>query len=99
MIIDENSPVVTQKSNDYWMDELQNAKILLVQVEKAINTFLSNGNIQSYTIDTGQDKQTVTRADLNNLRSQRTELLSQIQVLESRLNIGGSHVAQVCPGF
>lgn len=99
MIIDTNSPVVNESSDKFWEDELTNARIMLVEVEKAINTFNSNGGIQSYTIDTGQDKQTVTRADIKSLYEQRKRLLSDIQTLEARLRIGGSRAPQICPGY
>lgn len=99
MIIDTNSPVVTESSDKFWSDELTNARIMLVEVEKAINSFNSNGSIQSYTIDTGQDKQTVTRAELRNLYEWRNRLLSDIQTLEARLRIGGSRAPQICPGY
>lgn len=99
MIIDSNSPVVTETSDKFWNDELINARIMLVEVEKAINTFNTNGSIQSYTIDTGQDKQTVTRAELSSLYNWRNRLLSDIQTLEARLRIGGSRAPQICPGY
>lgn len=99
MIIDENSGVVGESSGKFWKDELTNAKILLVAVEKTINTFCSNGTIQSYTIDTGQDKQVVTRADLSSLYQQRDRLLAQIASLEARLGVGGPRCPQICPGF
>ena len=56
-------------SNDsplqFWEDELNNARRLLYEIEKAILYFtqeaLSSGGVQEYTIDTGQDRQTVKR--------------------------------------
>lgn len=99
MIIDTNSPVIGQTSEEIWQDELTNARILLTAIEKAINTFGTNGSIQSYTIDTGQDKQTVTRADIGSLFAQRDKLLRDIQTLEARLHIGGSRCRQICPGY
>ena len=99
MIIDVNSPVVSESSDTFWQDELTNARILLVQIETAINKFNSDGNIQSYTIDTGQDKQTVTRADINTLYTRRDKLLGEIQTLEARLRIGGPRCPQIMPGF
>ena len=99
MIIDEDSGVIGESSGKFWQDELTNAKILLVAVEKAINTFCTNGVIQTYTIDTGQDKQTVTRADLGALYNQRDKLLAQIASLEARLGAGGPRCPQICPGF
>ncbi|MCR5612241.1 hypothetical protein [Treponema sp.] len=99
MIIDDKSPVVNEDSQTFWQDELTNAKILLYEIEKAITAFNKNGNIQSYTIDTGQDKQTVSRADLSNLYMRREKLLGEIATLEARLKNGGSRCPQICPGF
>ncbi len=99
MIIDTSSAVVNESSEQFWEDELTNAKILLVGIEKALNAFAANGTIQSYTLDTGQDKQTVTRADIGNLYKQRDRLLVQIQALEARLGHGNSRCPQICPGF
>jgi len=99
MVIDVNSPVVNEDSQTFWQDELTNAKILLLEIEKAIIAFNKNGNIQSYTIDTGQDKQTVSRSDLSNLYLRREKLLGDIAVLEARLQVGGSRCPQICPGF
>lgn len=99
MIIDENSAILKESSSKFWQDELSNAKILLIGIEKAINAFATNGAIQSYTIDTGQDKQTVTRADIGSLYKQRDKLLVEIQALEARLGAGSPRCPQICPGF
>ena len=99
MIIDVNSPVVNEDSQTFWRDELTNAKILLYEIEKAIKAFNENGNIQSYTIDTGQHKQSVSRADLSNLYMRRDKLLGEIATLEARLHVGGSRCPQIMPGF
>lgn len=79
----------------FWLDELENAKRLLHEIEKAI-LFLTQktieaGGVQEYTIDTGQDRQTVKRADLSSLYVRQKELLSLIDMLESRLRpVGGA---------
>ena len=99
MIIDTSSAVVNESSEQFWEDELTNAKILLVGIEKALNAFAANGTIQSYTLDTGQDKQTVTRADIGSLYKQRDKLLVEIQALEARLGAGSPRCPQICPGF
>lgn len=98
-IIDNESPILSESSDKYWRDELQNSRILLFEIDKAIDAFNKNSNIQSYTIDTGQDKQTVSRSNIGELFSQRSKLISQIAVLEARLNVGGSRATQICPGF
>ena len=80
----------------FWLDELENAKRLLHEIEKAI-LFLTQktieaGGVQEYTIDTGQDRQTVKRADLSSLYVRQKELLSLIDMLESRLRSAGGAV-------
>jgi len=80
----------------FWLDELENAKRLLHEIEKAI-LFLTQktieaGGVQEYTIDTGQDRQTVKRADLSSLYVRQKELLSLIDMLENRLRPAGGAV-------
>ena len=87
-------------SNDsplqFWKDELNNARRLLYEIEKAILYFtqeaLKSGGVQEYTIDTGQDRQTVKRADLSSLYLRQKELLNLIAILESRVRSTGGAV-------
>ena len=87
-------------SNDsplqFWKDELNNARRLLYEIEKAILYFtqqsIAAGGVQEYTIDTGQDRQTVKRSDLSSLYIRQKELLNQIAILESRVRSGGGAV-------
>lgn len=101
MVINPNHPAVT--NSNFWQSQLNNNKILLNEIDKAIFAFTteyqSANAITEYTIDTGQDKQTVRRSDLGSLNTQRTELMKQIAILEARLGIGGSRVITVHPGF
>ena len=87
-------------SNDsplqFWKDELNNARRLLYEIEKAILYFtqeaLSSGGVQEYTIDTGQDRQTVKRSDLSSLYIRHKELLNTISILETRVRPTGGAV-------
>jgi len=87
-------------SNDsplqFWKDELNNARRLLYEIEKAILYFtqeaLSSGGVQEYTIDTGQDRQTVKRSDLSSLYIRHKELLNIISILETRVRPTGGAV-------
>ena len=89
--------LIGEKINDsldqFWSDELENAKILLVEVEKAIKALTSDmvasGGVQSYTLNTGQDSQTVTRADVSQLYAKREALLKSIDDLERKLGLHG----------
>ena len=80
----------------FWKDELNNARRLLYEIEKAILYFtqeaLKSGGVQEYTIDTGQDRQTVKRADLSSLYVRQKELLNLIAILESRVRSTGGAV-------
>ena len=49
-IIDSSQPV--ESTQDFWTNELQNTKILLFQVNLAIQA-LSIGGHKSYSIDSG----------------------------------------------
>ena len=84
---------ITGSVSDFWNDELENAKILLVEVEKAIKNLttdmVSSGGVQSYTLNTGQDSQTVTRADISQLYAKREALLKNIDDLERKLGLHG----------
>ena len=87
-------------SNDsplqFWKDELNNARRLLYEIEKAILYFtqesLASGGVQEYTIDTGQDRQTVKRSDLSSLYIRHKELLNIISILETRVRPAGGAV-------
>ena len=80
----------------FWEDELNNARRLLYEIEKAILYFtqeaLSSGGVQEYTIDTGQDRQTVKRSDLSSLYIRHKELLNIISILETRVRPTGGAV-------
>jgi hypothetical protein len=80
-LIFDDHPAITGNSIDYWKDELKNSRILLFELDKAINA-LTKREIKSYTIDTGQDHLTVQRNDLPQLYMQRQALIKQIQELE-----------------
>jgi hypothetical protein len=98
MVIEKDNPAAGEDSESFWRSELANCRILLNQIDKALYQLMNTG-ITEYSINTGQNSQTVKRADIPGLMQRRDALLCQIQVLESRLQIGGSHVAQVVPGF
>lgn len=96
MLIDPSAQTNNESSEIFWADELANARYILSLVNKAICELTANPT-QSYTLDTGQTKQTVTKADLVQLYQRRDALIGQIATLESRT---GSHQAtQIIPGF
>ena len=56
-----------------------------------------NGGTLSYTIDTGQTRQTVTRNDLGKIRSTINSLMNELAVLRVRVYGCGANIAT--PGF
>ena len=95
-LLDESHSSNSQTSTEYWQDELKNSRVLLFQINQAISTITSNSH-QSYTIDTGQSRQTVTRIDLPALVEQRNNLIQKIRELELYLDEGKPGVIQVRP--
>lgn len=57
---------------------------------------LTAGQMESYTLDTGQTRQTVTKANIPQMQQTINSLMSQCDVLEARLNGGGFHVRSAC---
>lgn len=58
---------------------------------------LTTGGVQSYTIDTGQSRQTVTRADLSDIRAGVDGLYNRRATLLARRD--GCGVTTVGPGW
>lgn len=90
-------------SRKFWEDELENSRTLLEQVDRAIYVLsqkMTDGQgVIEYTIDTGQNRQTVKRADLNSLQLQRNSLIEIIDDLERKLGLHGSPCRQIVPGY
>jgi len=79
-----------------WLDvRIAATKTLIVAYENAILA-LSTG-AQSYSLDTGQTRQMVTKAQLPSMREALSALENRLAVLDARRN-GGSGVV-VRPGW
>lgn len=76
-------------------EELVELRADLAAVRAAIRAIL--GGAQQYSLDTGQTRQVVTRADLGSLRLMRNELRTEIKDLESQCNGGAS--VYILPSF
>lgn len=70
-------------------------KTELTAVNSAISALL--GGAQSYTLDTGQTRETVTRSNLTELRRHRRELMAEVQELQNMISGSASYVAR--PGW
>lgn len=82
----------------FWLDRIEKTKELIIAWEDA-ELAISAGGVQSYTIDTGQTRQTVTKADLGAIRDTIDNLLNRLATLEARLGICGGGVVNVRPAW
>lgn len=73
---------------------IDKTKELIVAYEDAVAALAVEG-AQSYTLDTGQDRQTVTKLELGTLNRVLDVLYNRCAVLEARLN-GGSTIVRPC---
>lgn len=79
---------------DFVQQRITAAKALLLVYDAALNA-ISTGGAQSYTMDTGQTKQTVTKIDIGRLNDMISSLENRIATLEARLH-GGSTLVVPC---
>lgn len=70
-------------------------KALIVAYEDAVAALSTANGVQSYTLDTGQSKQTVTRADIMSLNTTLDSLYNRLATMEARLN-GAALTARPC---
>ena len=68
----------------------------LIEAYEDATTALASG-VQSYTLDTGQSRQTVTKLDLSSLNTVLDSLYNRLCVMEARLNGTGTTIAR--PAF
>ena len=83
-------------TREFWQARKQATEDLIVAYEGAVLALADGGAITSYTLDTGQSRQTVTRSDLNALTAKLDSLYNRYATLCARLE-GGVHVAR--PSF
>ena len=75
----------------FIQDRITATKAQIVAYEDAALA-LGTAGIQSYTLDTGQSKQTVTRADLGTIQETIDGLYNRCAVLEARLTGNGTSI-------
>lgn len=100
ILLDDPDGIGNLTGKQYWEVQLRNKKVLLQKVQEGIlhlSSASGANNIVSYTIDTGQDKQTVTRADLSSLKSLEFNLQKEIAALEMQLHNNAPRIIQ--PGY
>jgi spore germination protein YaaH len=91
-LIDPGNPVASQSTEEIRRDYLTNLIINREAVQRAIFELTKTG-VKSFTLDTGQNSQTVTRQDLDSLRQMLKTLNDLITEEESALGI-----AEAVPG-
>ena len=74
----------------FLLDRLAKLETMIIAYEDAIIAINSNGGIQSYKLDTGQDSQLVTKQDIEWMQKNYNSALNQWTVLNCRCNGGGS---------
>lgn len=80
-----------------WLEaRIAKTRALIEAYEDALLAFTTT-NVQSYSLDTGQTRETVTRADSGRLYVTLGELENRLRVLEARLC--GNGVVRVIPGW
>lgn len=72
----------------FWQARLDALAISIPLYEAAIDA-LATGNVQQYTLDTGQNRQVVTKLDLVGLQKTLDSLLNRFSTIEARLNGSG----------
>jgi len=78
------------ESENDWLDaRIAKVKSMIEAIEDAIIAI--SGGAQSYTLDTSQTRQSVTKSDLGSLRTQLRDLYSLYDTLRSRRCGGGSY--------
>lgn len=80
----------------FLQQRLAACEAAIVAYEGALNAF-ATGGVQSYTLDTGQTRQTVTKANLSEMGRQLDSLLNRRAILRAQLGLGGH--THVVPGF
>ncbi|MBO7583107.1 MAG: hypothetical protein J6T20_04895 [Treponema sp.] len=102
MLLPGAEKYLNKSSRKIWTEQLANDRLILSQIDTAITFFNSpegaNGTVE-YTIDTGQDRQTVKRENLSSLLATRSRLVSEIAQLERSLGLNGPAVRRIVPGY
>jgi hypothetical protein len=95
-LIDPNHPAANLSPRQFWQEELNNCLTLLDDVNKRIHEL----DLESYSLNTGQNVQSVNRSNLTALCNHRDRLLKQIAEYQALLGIGiqyGPIAVQVVP--
>lgn len=78
----------------FFTARLASIEAQIVAYEAAIVALGTAGATESYTLDTGQSRQTVTRANLKELNDVYNSLINLHTVISARCNGGGTIIAR-----
>ncbi len=82
-------------SREFFLERIAVTKALIVGYEEALQAFADNGAIQQYSINTGQNTTSVSRAQIASLRILLDGLYNRLATLEARV-YGGTTQARPC---
>ena len=77
--------------NAFIQDRITATKAQIIAYEDAVLA-LGTAGIESYTLDTGQSRQTVTKLDLTKLQATIDGLYNRCATLEARLTGNGTSI-------
>ena len=83
-------------TDTHFVDKLARLKAIDIAIDEMLLAFTASKGLQEYTLDTGQARQEVRRADLTQWRLYQKNVIGQITTLEARtcgtgvLNVRGS---------
>ena len=80
--------------NAFLTERIAQTKLIIVAYEDAILALTGAGAIESYTLDTGQSRQTVTRSNLKELNTTLDGLYNRLCTMQARQTGGGVLIAR-----
>ena len=78
----------------FLTERITATKALIIIYEEAASSLMTD-SVQSYTLDTGQSRQVVTKMDIARINEKINGLYNQLTILQNRLN--GSSTSIVRP--
>ena len=71
-------------TDSHFADKLVRLKAIDIAIDAMLLAFTASKGLQEYTLDTGQARQEVRRADLTQWRLYQSSVVGQIATLEAR---------------
>jgi hypothetical protein len=75
----------------FEQEQLEKIKEMIAAYNDAISAFLTQADVQTYTLNTGQTTTTVSRTQLASLQATRRSLMNEYAVMCNRLHGDGTH--------